>query len=166
MNIFYHTKLSSLKVAYRRPASASRRAATAKAQSPPIPAFARRLLPSVERRVVDVTRGDEPVYTRPTVAEDAEPVSETTAQIRARLEGEEDEREQARGQGELGELPTLGADRPSEGQTQVFSAAAARLAAQAPQLPTAADDGEDLDERTQVRSREPGAASAPVFRVL
>jgi hypothetical protein len=95
-------------------------------------------------------------------ADPAEPVSETTEQIRARLEREEDERDQARGRGELGELATLAADRPSEGQTQVFSAAAARLAAQAPHLPKAADEGEDLDELTQVRSREPAAADVQI----
>jgi len=179
----------------------------AEAQRAAIPAAPVRTLPWVARRAVDVTRGNEPLYTRKTVAEDAgaandqeehppstkpsstrrrrvdaeakqqapaAPASETSAQMRARLDADEDARDQARKRGEIGDVPTLGPDRPSEAETQVFSAAeaAARLrvahAVAAPRVPRAAadpaDSRDDPEEMTKVRPIP--ATDAPIPRIV
>lgn len=94
--------------------------------------------PGLPLRLVSVTRDDDPAHTRLTVVEgdDAAPATETPDQIRARLEAEEDRREQARACGEAGPLPTLDEDdaRPTgelfgdDEQTRVHDASAVRNA--------------------------------------
>jgi len=139
----------------------------AKLPPPPIPAGATPWLragplPSVERHVVTVTRDDDPVHTRATVAEAPAGEPETPDRIRARLEAHEEARDQARARGEIGALPRLGADRPSDGETQVWSAAGvATHLARAVVPSVGADDWEGTDVLTLVRSREPGAAQIP-----
>ena len=93
--------------------------------------------PGLPLRLVSVTRDDDPAHTRPTVVEgddDAAPATETPDQIRARLEADEDRREQARARGEAGPLPMLDEDdaRPTgelfgdDEQTRVHDASAVR----------------------------------------
>ena len=189
----------------RLPSPPKRAGAGAKSAPSPVPR-----LPSVERSVVSVTRDDDPVHTRATVAgwpaptndreqnqpgsvagtaaldhraASASPKSETTGQMRARQETQEDEREGVRRRGEVEELPKLSADRSSDAETKVFSAARVtfRLAAavvgeddsehvtlpRRPSPPPApmpvvpkgdADSWDDTDELTHVRPHEPRVA--------
>ena len=164
----------------------------ARLPSPPKRAAARNApssvprLPSVERGVVSVTRDDDPVHTRATVAgwpapandreqsqrsgvagtalaavdhrtASAGPKSETTGQMRAQRETQEDEREAARRRGGVEELPKLSADRSSDAETSVFSAARVSF-----RLAEAAVGEDDSTHVTPPRKPLPLPAPVPV----